>query len=107
MCTDVEVAATLVGEGSHVVLYGDRPEVLAAAVIRLEGSTGRVAVLVGDPTDPAVVAAAVAMAAELFGGDPAAVSSVSEARQFGPRSGTVDDAPDTGPEANPVSYPDS
>ncbi|HEX3425127.1 MAG TPA: hypothetical protein VHT30_03280 [Acidimicrobiales bacterium] len=107
VCLEVEVAAALVDQGAQVVLYGNRPQELAAAVGRLEESGGRVAVLVGDPDDPEVVAAALAMARELFGGEPIMVSSLSEARQFGTRSGTVDSAPDTGLEANPGSYPDS
>ena len=59
----VEEAAELVQQGVNVVLVLDPG---AGAVVGPTGGPGRVALLVGDTDDPAVMAAAREMAAELF-----------------------------------------
>jgi NAD(P)-dependent dehydrogenase (short-subunit alcohol dehydrogenase family) len=90
VCADPEVAAVLVGLGACVVLCGTDAAAVAQAVVALREAGGRVAALIGDLADPEGEAAAVAMAAELFGGggggegargEPVVVRSVSEARQ--------------------------
>ncbi|MHB1533019.1 MAG: hypothetical protein ACYC1D_00090 [Acidimicrobiales bacterium] len=67
---DPAQAGAWAAEGRDVVLVaidGDGPAVRAA---RAGTGPGRVALLVGDPTDETVTAAAAAMDAELFGPRP-------------------------------------
>jgi hypothetical protein len=59
----LEEAADLVRQGTNVVLVTDRD---AAAVRYAAGGPGRLALMVGPIDDPAVMAAALEMAAELF-----------------------------------------
>jgi hypothetical protein len=63
-----EDAADLIQQGMNVVLVVDRDagEPNAGEVVRLAGGSGRLAVMVGRSGDPAVMAAALEMAAELF-----------------------------------------
>jgi hypothetical protein len=66
---DPDEAARLVATGSPVVLVGASPTALAAAVSTSGDNGGRqrlLAVMVGDPEDPAVMAAAGEMAGELW-----------------------------------------
>ncbi len=96
VCGDPEVAAVLVAGGACVVLCGTDGARIADAVVALRDANrdtardaarqegGRVAGFLGDLADPAVEAAALAMAAELFGSgsaEPVVVRSLSEARQ--------------------------
>lgn len=62
--TTVAEAQALVAAGNQVVVVVP-PEELAGVTGLLEEAVGLSAVLVGDPDDPAVVAAAAEMAAEL------------------------------------------
>jgi hypothetical protein len=63
VCVDRPSAATATAAGTDVVLV--LPEGVPVA-LRPSGP-GRLAVMVGDPTDPAALAAAAAMGAEVFG----------------------------------------
>lgn len=90
MCDDVEVASILIGAGVAVVLCGADADRLAGAVQALRHAGGRVGALVGDPGCASVEAVALTMAAELFGGEPVMVRTVSHARQLAAGSGTVD-----------------
>lgn len=94
VCADPEVAAVLMGQGARVVFYGADAERLAEPLTALRAGGSRVGVLIGDPSDPQVEATARTMAAELFGGNPVVVDTVSHARQLGTGSGTVDPHPD-------------
>jgi hypothetical protein len=71
VCTDVDEALAALRTGLAVVLLGDDGQDAAAlgqAAYRLRQLPGsRVAVVVGDPSDPAVRATAAALANELFG----------------------------------------
>jgi hypothetical protein len=62
---DARTAAALVARGINVVLVTDPA---GTGLVPAADGPGRLAVLVGSPEDPAVRAAAEAMAAELFGG---------------------------------------
>jgi hypothetical protein len=94
ICADPDVAAVLLGQGAGVVLVGTDWAPWAPVLAAPRPAGGRVAVLIGDRADPAVAAAARAMAEELFGGAPVVVDTVSHARQLDPGSGTVDAHPD-------------
>jgi hypothetical protein len=94
VCADPEVAEVLVARGAAVVFYGADAGWVARALAAPRPPGARVAVLIGDPADPAVEAAAQALAAEQFGGDPVVVRTLSHARQLEPGSGTVDAHPD-------------
>jgi uncharacterized membrane protein len=100
VCRDIEVASVLVQAGAQVVLGGTDGAVIGEAIgdLRSAGPAGaRIAALVGDLADPETQASAVAMARELFGGEPTVVLTVSAALQLdshlpGPQpkgSGTV------------------
>jgi NAD(P)-dependent dehydrogenase (short-subunit alcohol dehydrogenase family) len=102
VCGDADVASALIAGGAHVVLCAVEAARLSRPVVALRAAAaaagrGRVAALVGDLADPDVEAAARAMAAELFGGEPVLVRTKSDAGQLtarapGPeraRSGTV------------------
>lgn len=72
---EAAVAARMVAAGTDVVLIVDaavaiRPGILGPADTGTPCSPGRLAVVVGDPADPAVVAAAAEMEQELFGAAP-------------------------------------
>jgi hypothetical protein len=92
VCIDVAAARILVAAGLGVVLFGPDGATLGLAVagIRAAGP-GRVAVLVGEPSEPDDRAAAAAMAAEQFGvapvevGSPGEAEAVVRARPTGPR----------------------
>jgi hypothetical protein len=74
VCFDPASAAAVVDRGGKVVLCGIDGEALAATAAALGLVPGRpasrVGVLVGDPADDRVRAAASAMARELFGQEP-------------------------------------
>ncbi|MDQ1392351.1 MAG: hypothetical protein QOF30_1328 [Acidimicrobiaceae bacterium] len=109
VCRDAETAAVLVDRGVHVVLCGTDGTSLAATIASLRQATtgpnrpdapcaGRVAAFVGDLFEPEVVAAALAMAGELFGAEPVLLRNDSDLPQLltrvpGPeeaRSGTFE-----------------
>jgi hypothetical protein len=105
VCPDPAVAAVLVGRGARVVLCRAEGTEVAATVVSLRQdrarpgpggaveADGRVSALVGDPADPPVMAAALEMARELYGGEPIVVATLSDARQFAAPSGSVDSYP--------------
>jgi hypothetical protein len=67
--SDFEEAARCVGEGKPVVLVGENAEMLGQLLRGAPDEASRerlLAVLVGDPSDAGVVAAAAEMAAELW-----------------------------------------
>jgi hypothetical protein len=67
LCTDEAEAVAALGAGAAVVLVGaDGDAVGRAARALREAWPGRVAVMVGDPTEAEVQAAAADLAAELF-----------------------------------------
>lgn len=82
MCYQAGLAAVLVDRGVQVVLCGPDGSALAAALATERASTtaqlgrGRLAVMVGDPAS--IEEAALAMARELFGGEPVVVRSSLE-----------------------------
>lgn len=81
LCYQPAVAAILLAGGIDVVLCGTDDTELAAAVVAARAAGGgRIAIFVGE--EVLVTEAAVAMAAELFGGSPVIVSSLSEARNL-------------------------
>ncbi len=63
---DRETALALTMQGTDVILV-----VAAGAPAAVSAGPGRLALMVGDPGDPAVAAAAAEMNAELFGARPA------------------------------------
>ncbi len=69
VCADPAVAEILVAQGAAVVFYGADAEWVARVLAAPRPPGARVAVMIGDPADPAVEAAARALAAEQFGGD--------------------------------------
>lgn len=69
VCFDAASAAAVVEGGGMVVLCGTDGEALAASAVALRPA-GRVSVMIGDPADDAVQAAARAMARELFAQEP-------------------------------------
>jgi hypothetical protein len=94
VCFDEALAAMLSAGGVDVVLCRPDPAVPPRALRPAGG--GRIAVFVGDPA--LVEEAAMTMARELFGGQPAVVRSPADAAQLIPgvpgsrdsSSGTVD-----------------
>jgi hypothetical protein len=81
VCTDVEAWRLLVGAGMRVVVILEDAAALAGAVAGLPGAA-TFGVFVGDPGDPACVAAALEMAAEQFGqgaATPDVITSIREA----------------------------
>jgi len=83
VCFEASVARILLDGGRSVLLCGPDADALGRAVSAL-GSGGRVGVLIGDPASVPDLAAAAAMAAELFGAEPVVVvvRSVEQARQI-------------------------
>jgi NAD(P)-dependent dehydrogenase (short-subunit alcohol dehydrogenase family) len=87
VCGDVESARVLLAGGVNVVLAGRPDAALGQAVADLRAAAGRpglprLAAFVGDLDDADVRAAALAMAAEQFGGPAVLVGSVAEARSL-------------------------
>lgn len=92
VCFDPAVAAVLVEAGVPVVLAGVGAEALGRTVASCRAPSpppdaavpwaARICVLVGDPDNPEDQAAAMTMAAELFGPDPRVVRSAAEAREI-------------------------
>ncbi len=95
VCTQPELAATLSTGGVHVVLCAvvqpachpptgsaPRPAARPGAAKATFAAAGRVAVFVGDGDRPEVMAAAVAMARELFGAEPVIVRTAADAAQL-------------------------
>jgi hypothetical protein len=96
VCFDAAVARIVLAAGVPVVLCGPDGDALSRGQGSLR-SIGRVALLVGDPGEDAVVSAALAMAGELFGKDAVPVGSVVDAGQVArsdshsaPGSGSVE-----------------
>jgi hypothetical protein len=83
VCFDVETAHLLLERGAEVVLVGDDAVALGQAAPGMRAH-GRVAILVGDPADAAVIDAARAMAAELFGAEPVIVPNLEFAGRLDP-----------------------
>jgi hypothetical protein len=88
LCTELDTARAASRAGSTVVLVGADGDGLgrAAATLRSEAPGSQVGVLVGDPDDGAVWAAARALAAELYGEDGCRVTTVAEAEELASRT---------------------
>jgi hypothetical protein len=95
VCGDVESARVLLDGGVNVVLVGGRDGALGKAMANLRAAVGRpglprLAAFVGELDDTAVLAAALAMAAEQFGAAAVVVGSPAEARDLVGASQQVD-----------------